>query len=240
MISDVVSQAAQSSAATATGEAKKTSKVKGRTIGSPELSEKAQEYYEKLKKKYGDMDFILVDKENKDNAEANAGRYAAPGRTVVLIDEEKIEKMASDESYRKKYEGIISNARSQIKQMQKKLLDKGSSVKSYGMKIDDGGNASFFAVVDKSLAAQRERIADKKAQRAEDKKKADKEARNDKLEEIRTKRGETSREEDLVTVTAGSVDELVKKINDTLYESMSDSMMTEEEKLLGSRFDMGI
>ncbi len=240
MISDVVNQAAQTNAAASTGEVKKTNKVKGRTIGSPELSDKAKDYYEKLQKKYGNMDFILVDKENKENAEANAGRYASPGRTVVLIDEEKIEKMASDEEYRKKYEGIISNAGSQIKEMQKKLLDKGASVKTYGMKIDDGGNASFFAVVDKSLAAQRERIADKKAQRAEDKKKADKEARAEKLEEMRTKRGETSREEDLVTVTAGSIDELIKKINDTLYESMSDSMMTEQEKLLGSRFDMGI
>lgn len=44
--------------------AKKTS-VSGRTIGNPELTEKAAKYYEELKKKYGNLDFILVSKDQK-------------------------------------------------------------------------------------------------------------------------------------------------------------------------------
>ena len=35
----------------------------GRTIGQPELSEKAAKYYEQLKKKYGNYDFILVSRD---------------------------------------------------------------------------------------------------------------------------------------------------------------------------------
>ncbi|MDE7207465.1 MAG: hypothetical protein K2N90_09985, partial [Lachnospiraceae bacterium] len=34
-------------------------RVSGRTVGNPMLSEKAAKYYEELKKKYGNMDFIL-------------------------------------------------------------------------------------------------------------------------------------------------------------------------------------
>lgn len=37
----------------------KKSKVSGRTIGDPVLSDKAQKYYEKLKAKYSNMDLFL-------------------------------------------------------------------------------------------------------------------------------------------------------------------------------------
>ena len=73
----------------------------GKTIGEPKLSAEAEKYYSHLKKKFGQYDFILVSSAEKDNARANAGKYANSLRTVVLIDEEKIERMAADESYRK-------------------------------------------------------------------------------------------------------------------------------------------
>ena len=44
-------------------ESEKSSKVSGKTIGEPKLSDKAKEYYEKLKKKFSTMDFILVSKD---------------------------------------------------------------------------------------------------------------------------------------------------------------------------------
>ena len=56
------------------------------------------------------MDFILVSADKKEEAQANAAQYANANHTVVLIDTDKIEKMAEDEAYRKKYEGIISGA----------------------------------------------------------------------------------------------------------------------------------
>lgn len=57
-------------------ESEKSSKVSGKTIGEPKLSDKAKEYYEKLKKKFSTMDFILVSKDMKETAKANAGQYA--------------------------------------------------------------------------------------------------------------------------------------------------------------------
>lgn len=85
----------------------KTNGNYGKTIGNAKLSEEGVKYYQELKKKYSNMDFILVSKEQKANAQANAASYANGNKMVVLIDEEKIERMATDENYRKQYEGII-------------------------------------------------------------------------------------------------------------------------------------
>lgn len=241
-----VGQAADTAAAVAayeqtqsTAKAEKTTgknKVSGKTIGEPQLSEKAQKYYEQLKKKYGNMDFILVSKDMKAAAQAQAGSYANKNKMVVLIDEEKIERMAEDENYRKKYEGIISGATSQMQQLKKSLTSSGAKVKGYGMQVNDGGNASFFAVIDKSYEAQRKRIAKKAEQKAEDKKKAQKEERDKREEEARTQKGDKAKE-DLVTVTASSIDELIDKINNTMFAAMSDNMETEAEKRVGHNFD---
>lgn len=213
----------------------------GKTIGEPKLSEKAQKYYESLQKKYGNMDFILVSKDMKETAQAQAGKYANPNRTVVLIDEEKIERMATDEAYRKKYEGIISGATAQLEQMKQSIISSGANVKTYGVKINDGGNTSFFAVIDKSLADQRKRIEAKALKKAEEKKKAAKEVNAERLERQREKnkpdKVSDKADEELVTVTASSIEELIKKINDTVYAAMSDTAETEAEKKIGRSID---
>ena len=122
----------------------KKSKVSGRTIGDPVLSDKAQKYYEKLKAKYSNMDFILVSPEKKEEAESKKGMYQSSKELLVLIDSDKIEKMAEDEEYRAKYEGILNNAASRLNQMKDSLGSKADSVSSFGMTFDDHGNASFL------------------------------------------------------------------------------------------------
>ena len=72
-------------------EVKKEEKVKdsqnlGKTIGEPKLSKEAQKYYDKLKKKFGNYDFILVSEDQKANAQANAGKYANNIKTVVSMN----------------------------------------------------------------------------------------------------------------------------------------------------------
>ena len=105
-------------------DAKKTADTRkagnyGKTIGQPKLSDKAAKYYEELKKKFSNMDFILVSADQKEAAKAQAGSYANPVKTVVLIDDEKLEKMAEDETFRAQYEGIIRSASSQLNQLKK-------------------------------------------------------------------------------------------------------------------------
>lgn len=226
----------------------------GRTIGEPQLSETGAKYYEQLKAKYGNYDFILVSEDQKANAEANAAQYAGKNKTVVLIDEEKIERMATDSEYRKKYENLLTGAQSQIEQMVKKLGNT-PGVKGFGIKVNDNGAASFFAAVDKNAAAnakaQQKRMEKKTAEKREAKKQASKRESEARLEKIRERnRGEKaektdnadredwlSEDEDIEIVSAGSIDELIKKIQDLTYASMSDNVMTEAERAVGGHID---
>lgn len=211
----------------------------GNTIGDVKLSDKAAKYYDQLKSKYSGMDFVLVSNDEVEGAEQKAAKYANSNRTLVLIDAEKVEKMAEDEDYRKKYENIIGNANAQLDQM-KQSLESGAmgNIKTFGIKVDDHGNSSFFAVVDKSLAAQKERIASNREKKAEEKKAAEKKASKEKQEGVteKSKTDQTSGE-DYETITASSVDELIKKLNNSYYMGLSDNVRTEQEKMVGSTVD---
>ena len=209
----------------------------GKTIGQPRLSDKAAKYYEELKKKFSNMDFILVSADQKENAKAQAGSFANPVKTVVLIDEEKLEKMAEDEAYRAQYEGIIRSSSVQLNQL-KKSVGSNSSVRGFGMQVNDNGTTSFFAVVDKSLAAQKDRIARKAAEKKENAKKEAKKAEKEKLAEaLEERRRPDGAKEDYVTVTASSIDELQKKVDNVLYSAWSDYTRTDEEKMWGRNID---
>lgn len=235
-----------------TTEVKKEEKTKesqnlGRTIGEPKLSKEAQKYYDKLKKKFGNYDFILVSEDQKANAQANAGKYANNIKTVVLIDEDKIERMATDESYRKKYEGILSGASSQLEQLKSSMEKSGANVKGYGMQVNDGGTASFFAVMKKSSSDQKARIEKaaekKKAEKKAAEKKAEKKKEEARLEKSRSSKADKSKDidniddEETVTITADSIEELMNKISDYTFAERSDSVQTDTEKMVGQHVD---
>ncbi len=231
---------------TKTDETSGKKKVSGQTIGNPQLSEKASKYYEQLKKKYSNMNFILVSEDQKENAKANAAGYANSNNMVVLIDEDKIERMASDENYRKQYEGIIANAASGISQLASSLSATGTSVKGFGMQVNDNGTASYFAVLEKSSAAQKERIEKKAAEKKEAKKAAEKKAEKKKNQErLEKKRKETGDVDDTddtetVTVTASSIEELLEKIKDQEQLFRSDTVRTAQEKNVGQNVDFSV
>lgn len=243
-----------------TGATRQSSQTKnyGKTIGDPKLSDEAAKYYDQLKSKFGNMDFILVSKDMKEQAKAMASSFANPNKMVVLIDEEKLERMATDEAFRNKYEGIIANAKSGLSQL-KQSIGSSQQVKGYGMLLNDGGNASFFAVIDKSLAAQRERIEKKSAEKKEaakadarrqEKKKAEekrKEAASEKTDKTREETGRTYRDtlkdygieedDDTIIITASSAEELERLVNDYFYNQRSNQVMTPQEKMVGQNMD---
>lgn len=208
------------------------SKNYGKTIGNPKLSEEAQEYYKELKEKYSNLDFILVSKDQKQQAQAQAGRYANAQKMVVLIDEEKIEKMATDEKYRNYYEGIIASAANKMPELASSVASTGANVKGFGMQVNDNGTTTYFAVLEKASAAQKERIEKKAEAKAE----AKKEAKKKEAEELAEKRAEKNNNE--VTITASSIEELVLKIQDYMQNELTDSAQTEAEKAVGQHFDV--
>lgn len=222
----------------------------GQTIGEPKLSEKAKKYYDSLKKKYGNYDFILVSEEEKANARANSGKYGNSLKTVVLIDEDKIEKMANDENYRKKIEGIISGASAMMEQFRAQISGK-SDVIGFGMQVKNDGSTDFFAVMKDAGTEQKNRIkkasekkqaekkvAEKKqiskkkdkAQKAEEKKKAEKTKKD---ENVRKLHSDSKNK----ILHAESLDGLLRKIDDFTFEKRSNIVQTAMEKKIGQSID---
>ena len=243
-----VSKSAQSygAKASSTDAAQKTSKVSGRTVGEPKLSEAGQKYYEQLKEKYGDMEFVLVSQDKKAEAHANSAAYAAGSKkTVVLIDDEKIEKMATDDAYRKKYEGIIDSAKNQIPQL-KKALENVPGVKGFGMQVGDNGTVSFFVAMEKGNKLSTERLEKraktKKAEKKQEEKKAEKKKLEKKnAEKLEQKKAEKSTKEalkeDYDKIEASSIEELLDRISEYRFLKRSDEIQTKEESFVGTNID---
>ena len=196
---------------------KETSKVTNgkNSIGNPKLTDTASKYYEELKAKYSDMEFVLVADDQIETAQSQSSNIASDKSMIVLISESELEEMAVNEETRTKNEKFIEDAKAQMPDMLKKLKESGASIKSYGIEIKDG-TTSFFAVLDKATAAQKERIEAKQEEKRAEKK------------------------EDLVTVSAGSLEELIKKIQDFIYESKADTVQTEQEKMIGQSLDLSV
>lgn len=119
---------------------KETAKVANgkNSIGNPKLSDTASKYYEELKAKYGDMEFVLVADDQMETAKEQSSNIASDKSMLVLISESELEEMATNEETRSKNEKLIEDAKAQMPDMLKKLEESGTEVKSFGIEIKDG------------------------------------------------------------------------------------------------------
>lgn len=216
----------------------------GMAVGDVKLSEKAQDYYKSLKAKFGNMEFIAVSKDMMSQVKANAAAYGNANKTVVLIDEEKLERMATDESFRKKYEGIIAMAQTQMSAARNSLASSGANIKNFGMQVNEDGSTSFFATLEKSSDAQAKRIekkqAEKKAAKAAEKKAHDKKVKEERLEKKQAeKKAEKTEGEDkeYFKIEADSIEDLINKVSKFAYDNAASSVMADAEKGLGQNID---
>lgn len=220
----------------------------GMSIGEVQLSDKAKEYYKELKSRFGTMNFILVSQDMKGQVQANAAAYGNASGQVVLIDDEKVERMANDESYRKKYEGIIAMSQMQMSGAKASIASSGAKVKNYGMSVNADGTTDFFATLEKSSDDQAKRMekkkAQKKAEKAKEKKKAEKKEKEERLTEKKSTDTDDdsvrtdSEDTEYVEIHAGSMDELLRKISRYAQSNSSASVLTESEKKVGQHFDL--
>ncbi len=240
----------------------------GKIVGQPNLSEEGLKYYNSLKAKYGDMDFVLVSKDQKDYAKKRISSYGSSSAFTVLIDDEKIERMATDEEYRKKYEGLLEMAKQELPKMKDDLLKKGSSVVSVGMQVNDNGTASYFAVVDKASKVQSERIAKKREEKQSESKNAkakesqswfDKhlsKIREDKKIEENEQREKIisehltgpspldkiygNKDERYIVIVSNSYEDLRQRLEDAGYIPITNCVLSEEESKKGNIIDAKI
>ena len=222
----------------------------GMTIGDVQLSDKAKDYLGKLQSKFHGMEFITVSKDMKAQVQQNAAAYGNANKMVVLIDEEKLERMATDESFRKKSEGIIASSQSKMMQAKMGLSSSGSNVKNFGMSVDSNGKESFFATVGKSQDLQKKRIekkaAEKKEQKIKEKKKAEKKAQEDRINKAKDSKAEKAKdkddmdiyeEEEFEIIEANSLDDLLSKVQTYSYNNAASRVVTDAERNVGTRVD---
>lgn len=222
----------------------------GMTIGDVQLSDKAKDYLGKLQSKFHGMEFITVSKDMKAQVQQNAAAYGNANKMVVLIDEEKLERMATDESFRKKYEGIIASSQAKMMQAKMGLSSSGSNVKNFGMSVDSNGKESFFATVGKSQDLQKKRIekkaAEKKEQKIKEKKKAEKKAQEERINKAKDSKAEKAKdkddtniyeEEEFEIIEANSLDDLLSKVQTYSYNNAASRVMTDTERAVGTRVD---
>ena len=206
--------------------ANKTDKTdKTEKNSSVQLSDKAKKLLEELKKTYSNMDFIIADYENDEEA----AEYLSRGTKEfsVLIDPETLEKMAADEETKNKYIGILEDSVSQLKDIKEQLGDKEDEVTRIGITVGKDGQVSFFAELEKAGERQKDFIDSIRESKKEARTEQEKKAQEDLAAQARTKK---------TTVTASSVEELLEKIRSVDW----DQIKSEELLSSGSRFDSTI
>lgn len=182
-----------------------------------ELSDRAKKLLEKLKKTYKNMDFIIADYADDEEAAA----YLARGSKEysVLMDPETLEEMAADEKTEQQYTGIIEEATGKLTELKENLGDQKEEVKHIGVSVDKDGNVSYFAELEELGEKQKERI--------------EKAKENRKAEETKKEKAEVKKR---TRVQASSVEELLDKIKNVDWSKIQeDSVQTR-----GSRFDYSV
>ena len=180
------------------------------------LSSKAQDLLKKLRKKYGDCDFMVGTKKDDLKALANSGNKEF---SVVITDTE-LERMASDEKYAQERMSGLEGAMRMSEEINEKFgfgqeNADGVSLTKAGVLLGDNGMTKFFAELEKSGAMQKERI--EKAR----------EAQNYSKNNAGVK---------CAHVQADSMEELLEKIAAVDWNSVKSEKMPES----GSKFDFSI
>ena len=147
---------------------------KSKETSTVKLSTDAQKYLEQLKGKYRNVDFIVADFSSDEEAQKHLA--TGNGEYNCVITPDTLEKMATDETERAKFEGIIDKAIGELPEIRKQLGDDSENVTKLGISVDSDGNVSYYALIKESLKKNenvekaKEKAAEKKVEEAKRKK----------------------------------------------------------------------
>ena len=182
------------------------------------LSDEAKDYLATLKEKFGDIDFFVANCETDEEM----GKYFAMGtkKYSCVISSDLIEKMATDEEARAKYEKIIANAGEQIEEMKAEAKEElgeeaAEQIEFVGFKVNDNGMVEYFAKLRDDNNSYYAKLKEKRAEAKEAEKKAE-EKRNDKLAEEKLTGKDKLHKNDDLWFNADSKEGLMAAIREAL------------------------
>ena len=160
-------------------DAAKSSTAAGVQSSEYKLSDKAQKYLDKLRKDYGDYDFVVADAGD----DVKGLMKQATKEFSVVFSSEELEKMADDEKFAAKQMKHVDTAVNMSKRIceefgHERMFGKegnGAALNSVSVSFDDKGITSMFAELEKTTADRNEQMQKQlEEKRAEDKKEAGK------------------------------------------------------------------
>lgn len=224
---------AQSSKNAGTSKASEKSAAKKTDQNSQvNLSENAKKLLKELQKGYKNMDFIVADYETDEEAASYLSR--GKNQYSVLISPEELEKMAADENVKKENLKTLDDAVSKLREIRDQLGDKGKDISRLGIAIDNNGEVSYFAELEKVSEKQRERIEERRESKREEAREAEKKARK---EQDPWGAGYASERDSVkrTTVHASSVEELIEKISSVDWDDIQEEFVP-----VGHRFNFTV
>lgn len=210
----------------------RTTKVE--TYDTSKLSKDAQDYLEKLKEKYNIADVIVADYHTDE--EANALMAGTSKDYAIVITPDLLEKMASEEDTRTKYEEILDTGLGKMENIKEELGEDADKVSKIGMTVDEEGQVKYFAVLDEQREQDAKRMEEQKETRAKEKAEKKKADEKERLEELRQSKSRI--------ITADTIEELIKKIRERQEEEEEPIMIfaktAQEEANKGAKVDFSL
>lgn len=211
-----------------------------KTESKPKLSQVAQDLLKELREKYSNMDIMTADYSTEEEAQS----YLARGtkQYSVLIHTDELEKLAASENGKETLMAQIDSSVEQLQSMKEQLGEDGENVKTLGVSIGKDGAVSYFAELEKSSEAQRQRIEkareDRRAERKEQEKKAQEKREQDKKtekEEAEKRKEDEPESVKRTTVRADSVEELLRQIREVDWDSIKAT-----DQITGTRINFAV
>ena len=185
---------------------------------------------ENLRGSRNDMDFMVADFENGDNAKDLLAQ--SDKEYTVIFSKEEMEKMASDPKYYAEKMHSIEGALRMSDEINAQFgfertfgktngnADTDTKITKFGISFNSDGTTTFFAQLEKSSASQKEYLEKLQEKKAAEKKEAKKKEQSKQTEVRKT------------TVQANSKEELLDKIKNIDWDSIKP-----EENKIGGRVD---
>ena len=203
------------------------------SIAEKNLSKAAQKLLGDLRGSRSDMDFMVADFENGDNAKDILAQ--SDKEYTVIFSKEEMEKMAYDPKYYAEKMHSIEGALRMSDEINAQFgferafgktngtennEETDTKITKFGISFNSDGSTTFFAQLEKSSASQKEYLEKLQEKKAEEKKEAKKKEQSKQIEVRKT------------TVQANSKEELLDKIKNIDRDSIKP-----EENKIGGRVD---
>ena len=206
------------------------------SIAEKNISKEAQKMLKDMRGSRTDMDFMVADFENGDNAKDILAQ--SDKEFTVIFSKEEMEKMASDPKYYAEKMHSIEGALRMSDEINAQFgferafgktngiensADTDTKITKFGISFNSDGTTTFFAQLEKTSASQKEYLEKIQEKKAAEKKEAKK---KEQLKQIEVKKA---------IVQANSKDELLDKIKNIEWNSIKP-----EDNKIGGRFDFSI